>query len=75
MVTDFYQNCLREIASTQISYIRNIGSGCCDSIESYRRLCGKVQGLEEAREILKTVYENIHSISSKNKQKKHEEEA
>lgn len=74
MLSSFYSNCLREIESRQISYIRNIGSGTCPSMESYRSLCGRVQGLEESREVLKNLYETLQKGALKTKKNNTEDE-
>ena len=63
MLIKFCEKLLAKIRETQVSYAERLTSGTFKNFEEYRHYVGKLEGMKEAEDIVKTVYDNIVNAS------------
>jgi len=56
MIDKFCESFLLRIRKRKDSYIQNIAMGSLNSMEDYKKICGKIQGIDECEEIIKVLF-------------------
>jgi hypothetical protein len=69
MVFRFFDKSLDQIRNLKLQYIERIAAGSAQSYDDYRFICGKIQGLDKAEEILIDIIKNIESSPKPNNNK------
>jgi hypothetical protein len=53
MIYPYYERVMMVLKREEKTLLETLGRGACSSFDHYKLLTGKVQGLQEAQEILK----------------------
>ncbi len=61
----FIENCLSKNRAKQLSYQEKICTGNLKDFEEYRFYCGKLKGLIEADENMKSTYRSLFEVIEK----------
>lgn len=59
MLNDFYEMSLKRLRAQRDLFISRIASNAAANIEDYRFVCGKIQGLQEAEDMLKEIFDKL----------------
>jgi hypothetical protein len=59
MIIRFYELSLSKIREKKAQHIERVASGAAQTLEDYRSLCGKIQGLGDAENILKELFDAL----------------
>jgi hypothetical protein len=51
-MNDYAEALIKQLEERKLETTRFIGSGGCKSFEEYQRLCGLIQGLEHAQNLI-----------------------
>lgn len=60
---NFYEVAIRRLQQRIQNVAENVASGSVIDFEQYRALCGRIQGLREAEEELKEIYQSMYEVS------------
>lgn len=64
MLIDFFNKFVYQLESLKGGYVNRILSGSFDSLDDYKFVAGKLNGIEEARELFKIVYKDFFELGS-----------
>ena len=59
MIDKFCEGVLQRIRKRKESYTLCLSTGSLKTMEDYKSICGKMQGLSEAEEIIKTMFNDF----------------
>lgn len=67
MIIKFCENAFLRIRDKKAVYEQRLLSGCFESLEEYKGVAGKLQGLSEAEDIVKKLYKDMFDYKPEKK--------